>query len=54
MLLELKKPYKLFISTTSQNLLKKVCVIGAQQMDLLKSGKIKHLGHLKTLQVGIW
>ncbi len=56
MLLELKKPYILFVSTTSQNLLKEVCVIGIQQMDLLllKSSKIKHLEHLKTLQVGIW
>jgi hypothetical protein len=46
----------LFVSTTSQNLLKEVCVIGIQQMDLLllKSSKIKHLEHLKTLQVGIW
>jgi len=49
MLLELKKPYKLFVSTTSENLHKKVCAIGAQQMDLLKSSRIKCIGHLKTL-----
>jgi hypothetical protein len=35
-------------------LLKEVCAIGAQQMDLLKNNLIKHLKHLKTLQVGIW
>jgi hypothetical protein len=35
-------------------LLKKVCAIGAQQMDLVKSNKIKRLEQLKTLQVGIW
>jgi hypothetical protein len=35
-------------------LLKEVCAIGGQQMDLLKSSKIKCLEHLKTLQVGIW
>jgi hypothetical protein len=54
MLLELKKPSILFVSTISQNLLKEVCVIGTQQMDLLKNSKIKCLKHLKTLQVGIW
>jgi hypothetical protein len=53
MLLELKKPYILFVSITSQNLLKEVCVIGIQQMDLLKNSKIKRLEHLKVLQVGI-
>jgi len=31
-----------------------VCAIGVQQMDLLKSSRIKCLEHLKTLQVGIW
>ncbi len=54
MLLELTKPYTLFVSITSQNLLKEVCAIGVQQMDLLKNSIIKHLKHLKTLQVGIW
>jgi len=54
MLLEFKKPYKLSISTTNKNLLIEVYAIGAQQMDLLKSNKIKRLEHLKTLQVGIW
>ncbi len=53
MLLEFKKPYKLSISTTSHNLLIEVCAIEAQQMDLLKSNRIKRLKHLKTLQVGI-
>jgi hypothetical protein len=54
MLLELKEPYKLYVSTTSQNLFKEVCAIGIQQMDLLKSNTIKRLEHLKSLQVGIW
>ncbi len=54
MLLKFKKPYKLSISTTSKNLLIEVCAIGAQQMDLLKSNRIKRLEHLKTLQIGIW
>jgi hypothetical protein len=54
MLLELKKPSILFVSTINQNLLKEVCVIGTQQMDLLKNSKIKRLKHLKTFQVGIW
>jgi hypothetical protein len=54
MLLELTKPYTLFVSTTSQILFKKVCAIKVQQMDLLKNSIIKCLKHLKTLQVGIW
>ncbi len=55
MQLQFKKPYLLFVSTTSHtSLLKEVCVIGDQQMDLLKSSRIKCLEHLKTLQVGIW
>jgi hypothetical protein len=53
-LLELTKPYTLFVSITSQNLVKEVCAIGAQEMDLLKYSIIKRLKHLKTLQVGIW
>jgi hypothetical protein len=53
-MLELTKPYTLFINITSQNLVKEVCAIGAQQMDLLKYSIIKRLKHLKTLQVGIW
>jgi hypothetical protein len=47
MLLQFKRPYLLFVSTTSHtSLLKEVCVIGVQQMDLLKSSRIKHLEHL--------
>jgi hypothetical protein len=55
MLLQFKKPYLLFVSTSSHtSLFKEVCVIGVQQMDLLKNSRIKRLEHLKTLQVGIW
>jgi len=54
MQLQFKKPYLLFISTTTHiSLFKEVCAIGVQEMDLLKSSRIKHLKHLKTLQVGI-
>ncbi len=53
MLLELTKPYTLFVSTTSQILFKEVCAIKVQQMDLLKNSIINRLKHLKTLQVGI-
>ncbi len=52
MLLKFKKTYKLSISITSKNLLIEVYAIGAQQMDLLKSNRIKRLDHLKTLQIG--
>ncbi len=52
MLLKFKKTYKLSISITSKNLLIEVYAIGAQQMDLLKSNRIKRLEHLKTLQIG--